>query len=130
MQTQRQDKPSGGRIPTVKAPPGRPGLTPPAAPKKRGKKPEQYAAESAAYRLAMRSHFAAIAAFNRDRCIALGIKNYEWIAILAWHVRRREKKWRKGVLVHKPTAGRPCVRRTVQLTGLVPLRREIDRPRL
>jgi hypothetical protein len=81
LQTQRQDKPSGGRIPTVKAPPGRPGLTPPAAPKKRGKTPEQYAAESAAYRLAMRNHFAAIAAFNRERCVALGIKNYEWIAM-------------------------------------------------
>ena len=81
LQTQRQDKPSGGRIPTVKAPPGRPGLTPPAAPKKRGKTPEQYAAKSAAYRLVMRSHFAAIAAFNRERCVAFGIENYEWIAM-------------------------------------------------
>jgi hypothetical protein len=79
LQTQRQDKPGGHRIPTIKAPPGRPGLTPPAAPKKRGKTPEQYTI--AAYRLTMRSHFAAIAAFNRERCVALGIENYEWIAM-------------------------------------------------
>jgi hypothetical protein len=33
------------------------------------------------YRLAMRSHFAAIAAFNRKRCVALGIEHYEWMAM-------------------------------------------------
>ena len=60
-------------IPTVKAPPGRPGLRPPAAPKKRGKSAEQYDGELAAYRGAMRKQFAEIAAFNRQRCIALGL---------------------------------------------------------
>ncbi|MGA2795492.1 MAG: hypothetical protein ABSE69_18610 [Roseiarcus sp.] len=68
-------------IPTVKPPPGRPGLTPPAAPKKRGKTPEQWAAALAAYHIAMRNHFAAIAAFERGRSIALGITSYKWVAV-------------------------------------------------
>jgi hypothetical protein len=68
-------------IPTVKAPPGRPGLTPPAPPKKRGKTREQWNLEVAAYRSAMRSHFAAIAAFNRERSMAIGITHYEWLAM-------------------------------------------------
>lgn len=29
----------------------------------------------------MRKHFAAIAAFNRERCIALGITSYKWLAM-------------------------------------------------
>lgn len=29
----------------------------------------------------MRSHFAAIAAFNREHCVALGIEHYEWMAM-------------------------------------------------
>ena len=74
-------EPIQGRIPTVKAPPGRPGLTPPAAPKKRGKTPEQYGTELATYRVAMRRHFAAIAAFNRERSVALGIASYKWLAV-------------------------------------------------
>jgi hypothetical protein len=68
-------------IPTVKGPPGRPRLTPPGAPRKRGKSAEQYDAELAAYRRAMRKHFAEIAAFNRRRCVALGIASYEWVAM-------------------------------------------------
>jgi hypothetical protein len=68
-------------IPTVKTPPGGPGLTPPAAPKKRGKTPEQWAAELAVYRQAMRKHFAVIAAFQRERRIGLGITSYKWIAL-------------------------------------------------
>ncbi len=68
-------------IPTVKAPTGYPGLTPPDAPKKRGKTPDQYDAELAAYRLAMRKHFAAIAAFRRQRCVAAGITSYKWLAL-------------------------------------------------
>lgn len=75
------EKPGLEIIPTVKPPIGRPGLTPPAAPKKRGKPPEQFAAELAAYRLAMRKHFAAIAAFERERRIALGITSYQWVAM-------------------------------------------------
>jgi len=70
-----------GQIPTVKAAPGRPGLVAPAAPKKSGKSPEQWEAAQAAYRLAMRDHFRAIAAFNRKRCVALGISTYEWLAV-------------------------------------------------
>jgi hypothetical protein len=69
-----------GRLPTVQTPPGYPGLTPPSAPKKRGKTAQQYGTELAAYRRAMREHFAAIAAFNRKRTMALGIESYEWIA--------------------------------------------------
>lgn len=69
------------RLPTVKAPPGYPGLKPPAAPKKRGKTAEQYEWEVTTYRKSMRAHFAAIAAFNRKRAVSLGIKTYEWIAI-------------------------------------------------
>jgi hypothetical protein len=68
-------------VPTVKAAPGRPGLVPPAAPRKRGKSAKQYDAELAAYRRAMRKHFAEIAAFNRQRCIALGITSYKWVAL-------------------------------------------------
>jgi hypothetical protein len=69
------------QIPTVKPAQGRPGLTPPAAPKKRGKTAEQYEADLALYRLAMRRHFAAIAAFNRERCMSLGIRSYVWLAM-------------------------------------------------
>jgi hypothetical protein len=72
---------SADRIPTVNTPPGRPGLKPPSAPKKRGKTNVQYEAELAAYRKAMREHFAEIAAFNRNRSMALGITSYEWIAM-------------------------------------------------
>jgi len=68
-------------IPAVKAPLGRPGLIPSAKPKKRGKTPEQWEAELAAYRLAMRKHFAEIAAFERERHIALGITHYKWVAV-------------------------------------------------
>jgi hypothetical protein len=68
-------------IPTVKAPPGRPGLTPPAKPKKRSKAPEQWEADLVAYRLAMRKHFAEIATFERERRVALGITHYKWIAV-------------------------------------------------
>ena len=66
---------------TVKAHPKRPGLKPPAVPKKQGKAPEQWESEMAAYRLAMRRHFAGIAAFERERRIALGIKSYQWKAV-------------------------------------------------
>jgi hypothetical protein len=69
------------RNPTVKAQPGRPGLTPPAAPQKRGKSAEQYEVELALHHLAMRRHFAAIALFNRERNVALGIKSYTWAAL-------------------------------------------------
>jgi len=58
---------------TVKPPPGRPGLTSPAGSKKRDKAPEQYNAELAAYRSAMRKDIAAISAYDRKRCIGLGI---------------------------------------------------------
>lgn len=70
-------------IPTVKPPPGRPGLIPPAKPKKRGKTPEQWEADLAAYRLAMRKYFAEIAAFERERRVAFGITHYKWIALEA-----------------------------------------------
>lgn len=69
------------RIPTVQAPLGRPGLTPPPKPKKRGKTPEQWEADLGAYRLAMRKHFAEIAAFERERRMALGITHYKWVAL-------------------------------------------------
>jgi len=69
------------KIPTVAAPPGYPGLTPPAAPKKRGKPPEQYVAELAAYRLAMREYFVGIASFRRKNSVASGITHYIWLAM-------------------------------------------------
>jgi hypothetical protein len=69
------------RIPTVKAPPGRPGLTMPAAPKKKGKSPEEWEASLAEYRRAMRAHFASIAAFERKRRVALGLIKYQWLAV-------------------------------------------------
>jgi hypothetical protein len=68
-------------MPTVKAPAGYPGLRPPAAPAKRKKTREQCEEEVIAYRQSMRSHFAAIAAFNRKRAVALGIKSYVWVAV-------------------------------------------------
>jgi hypothetical protein len=68
-------------VPTVKAPAGYPGLKPPAAPTKRNKTPEQYETEVITYRQSMRSHFAAIAAFNRTRAVAHGIKSYKWVAV-------------------------------------------------
>ena len=70
-----------GRLPTVKPPPGRSGLTPPAAPTRRGKTQDQYEVEHALYRLAMRQHVAAIAAFNRDRSMSLGDQGYTWLAV-------------------------------------------------
>jgi hypothetical protein len=69
------------RIPTVKALPGRPGLTLPAAPKKRGKSPEEWEAARAGYRMAIRAHFASIAAFERKRRVALGLTKYQWLAV-------------------------------------------------
>ncbi|SRR5258708_4298890 len=69
------------RLPTVKARPARPGLTPPAAPKRHDKTAEQYELEVAAYRRSMRAYFAGIAAFNRKRSTSLGIKTYEWVAM-------------------------------------------------
>src|SRR5258708_37747745 len=69
------------RLPTVKAPPGHPGLTPPAAPKRHGKTAEKYELEVAAYRRSMRAHFAGIDGFNRKRSTSLGIKIYEWVAM-------------------------------------------------
>lgn len=66
-------------IPTVKAHPDRPGLVPPAPPRRRGKTQQELDAELAAYHLAMRKHFAEIAAFNRKRCMALGITSYTWL---------------------------------------------------
>jgi hypothetical protein len=81
-------KGSGGRyeigawgVPTVQAPPGRPGLTPPAPPKKKGKSPEEWEADLTEHRKAMRAHFASIAAFNRERAMALGITSYKWLAV-------------------------------------------------
>jgi hypothetical protein len=68
-------------LPAVKADPKRPGLMPPAAPTKRGKTSEKWESEMTAYRLAMRRHFAEIAAFNRECSMALGIKSYRWIAV-------------------------------------------------
>ena len=67
-------------LPTVPNPPGRPGLAPPATPKRRGKTADEYAAEVAAYRLAMRRHVAAIAAFERERHSRFGIRSYRWLA--------------------------------------------------
>jgi hypothetical protein len=75
------EKPRLTSIPTVKAPPGYPGLTPPSAPKRRGKTPEQQAIELDNYLRAMRTHVAAIAAFNRERRAALGITSYKWLAM-------------------------------------------------
>ena len=66
-------------IPIVEARPGRPGLTPPAKPKKRGKTSEQWDADLAEYRRAMRRHFAEIAAFEREHRVALGITHYKWV---------------------------------------------------
>jgi hypothetical protein len=68
-------------MPTIKVLPGRPGITPPAPPKKRGKSPKQWNAELAAYRLAMREHFASVAAFNRKRAMGLEIASYRWVAV-------------------------------------------------
>jgi hypothetical protein len=67
-------------LPTVRAPEGYPGLTTPAAPTKRGKTPEQYEADLAIYTQAMRDHFARIAAFNRQRRVAMGLTQYRWLA--------------------------------------------------
>jgi hypothetical protein len=78
---QRGKNPDLHGMPTVKGSPRRPGLTPPAPPKKRGKAPEQWNAELAAYRLAMREHVASIAAFNRERNIGLVITSYQWVAV-------------------------------------------------
>ena len=78
---ERGEAPARQGLPTVKAAPGYPGLTPPAAPKKRGKTAEQYKLELAAYRKSMRAHFAAIAAFKRKHAISLGIKTYKWVAL-------------------------------------------------
>jgi hypothetical protein len=69
------------QVPIVKPSQGRPGLTPPIAPQKHGKIAEQYEVELALYRLAMRRHFTAIAAFNRERCMSLGIRSYVWLAV-------------------------------------------------
>jgi hypothetical protein len=70
------------RIPTVTAPPDHPALIPPpAAPKKRGKAPERYETELAAYRKTMRARVAAIAAYNRERSMSLGITSYQWVAM-------------------------------------------------
>jgi len=55
---------------------------PPAKPLKRGKPPEQYAAEMADYRAAMRAHFAEIAREKREKAISLGIRDYDWVAAL------------------------------------------------
>lgn len=70
------------RLPTVKTPEGFPTftLTTPAVPKKRGKSPEQYAKELAAYRATMREHIAAIAAFRRERAVEAGIIHYRWVS--------------------------------------------------
>jgi hypothetical protein len=62
------------QVPTIKPSQGRPSLTPPAAPKKRGKTAEQYEAELALYRLAMRRHFAAIAAFSFESGVGAAIR--------------------------------------------------------
>jgi hypothetical protein len=79
---EQRETPARQRLPTVNAPPGHPGLTPPpAAPKKRGKAPEQYEAELAGYNKAMRAHFAGIAAYNRERSMSLGITSYQWVAM-------------------------------------------------
>jgi hypothetical protein len=102
-------EPAPQRIPTVKAPPGRPGLTPPAKPKKRGKTPEQWEADLAAYRLAMRKHFAAIAAFDRERRIALGITSYKWLSMDVHGTCEVAKKYNRKVLSydHPPEEGHP-----------------------
>lgn len=68
-------------VPTVTPAPDRPGLTLPAKPKKRGKTPEEWEVSLSAYRQAMRLHFAEIAAYNREKWVALGITRYRWIAV-------------------------------------------------
>lgn len=53
----------------------------PDKPKKRGKPPEQYDVELAAYRDEMRAYFAAMSRAKREKFASLGIKRYEWIAM-------------------------------------------------
>lgn len=53
---------------------------PPAPPGKRGKPPEQFEAEQRAYFTAMRMRVARVAAFNRERAVKVGIKEYQWMA--------------------------------------------------
>lgn len=53
----------------------------PDKPKKRGKPPEQYAAELAAYQREVRAYFAAMALAKREKFASLGIKKYEWLAV-------------------------------------------------
>lgn len=53
----------------------------PPAPKKRGKTTGTMERRTGAYRLVMWKHFASIAAFERERRVALGITSYKWIAM-------------------------------------------------
>lgn len=56
-------------------------MTMPAKPLKRGKTPEQYASDVAAYNLAMRTHSAEMAKAKRERAISLGMAQYDWLAV-------------------------------------------------
>jgi hypothetical protein len=49
-------------------------------PRKRGVPPAEYEAALAAYRIAMRQDFAAIAAWKRARAMALGCTHFRWRA--------------------------------------------------
>jgi hypothetical protein len=103
-----EEKHSPGSVPAVKSVPRRP-VTFPSAPKKRGKSPEQYATELAAHRLAMRKHFTAIAAFDRERRIALGITSYKWLSMDVHGTCEVAKKYNGKVLSydHAPKEGHP-----------------------
>jgi len=68
-------------LPTVRAPEGRPMSPPPGRPKKRGVPPAEYEEAMEIYRQGMRRHFAAIATFNRERRMKIGIVKYRWVSI-------------------------------------------------
>jgi len=55
-------------------------MTPvPKRPKKRGVASDIYAEALAQYHTGMRRNFAAIAAFNRERAVRIGITHYVWL---------------------------------------------------
>ena len=73
-------EPDYPQMPTVKAAPDRPALTIPARPPRRGRTPEQRETDARDYKQTMRMQFAAQAAYERKRRVALGITHYRWRA--------------------------------------------------
>ena len=90
--------------------PREPSTPPPAAPKKRGKSPEQYEAELDAYYLAMRQHFAEWAKFNREKAIRAGVIRYEWLAMDVHGTCKvaRRNKGKTFAYNQPPKDGHPC----------------------